>query len=149
MDSKILELKDFLTGPGQTTLQKGALVVEVMIPQPPRQFRGSFMKLGRVSKDLAVVNVAAGLVFCDDGKTVSDAKLALGAVGPTAIMVEACKDLLMGKEIDAFPLAALGEAAIEAVHPISDLRATAEYRKMMARVLSQRAIKLAAESSST
>ena len=139
--SEYLDLEDFLEGPGQTQLKKGEMVTEVIVPRPSRKCSGSFIKLGRVAKDLALVNVAVLIEMDSDGATCSDAKIVLGAVGPTAIRVKRGEELLIGEKIRNIPFEAVGELAMGSCQPISDLRATADYRKKMVQVLTRRAIK--------
>lgn len=143
--SKYLDLEQFLQGPGQTQLKKREIVTEVLLPRPSREFRGSFIKLGRVAKDLAIVNVAVLVELDSDGMTCADARIVLGAVGPTAIRLKRGEELLVGKKIHDIPFEAVGDAAMDSCQPISDLRATEEYRKRMVHVLTRRAIHEAIE----
>ncbi len=138
---KHVDLEDFFKGPGQTILKREEMVTEVLIPYPSDSSKGAFIKLGRVAKDLATVNVGVLIELDPDGETCLDAKIVLGAVGPTAIRIMKCEDLLIGKKIsDISSLEVVGEIAMESSKPISDVRATAEYRKKMVGVLTKRAI---------
>ena len=139
-DHKYLDLEAFLEGPGQTQLKNGEMVTEVLIPKPSGTFGGCFIKAYRVAKDLAMVNVAVLIELDSDGITCSDARIVLGAVGPTAIRVKSGEEVLVGKEIPNLPFEAVADLAMDSCRPISDLRATAEYRKRMVHVLTKRAI---------
>jgi len=134
------DLEDFFKGPGQTILNRGEMVTEVMVPYEPVASRGIFIKLSRVERDLATVNVAVLIELASDGITCSDARIVLGAVGPTAMRMKKCEDLLVGKRIHEIPLETVGETAMASSKPIDDVRAASNYRKEMVRVLTKRAI---------
>jgi len=144
-NGRYLEVEDFLKGPGQTQLEEKEMVTEVMIPNPSGKSTGSFIKADRVSKDLAIVNVAVFIKLDSDGTTCSDAKIVLGAVGPTAVRVKAGEHLLIGKTISNLPSDEAADLAVKSCRPISDVRATADYRKALVHVLTRRAINNAAK----
>ncbi|MBZ5726005.1 MAG: xanthine dehydrogenase family protein subunit M [Acidobacteriia bacterium] len=137
---RTLALADFFLKPGETALGK-ALLVEILIPAPPRGARTawSFQKLGRTESDISVVNAAAGLQV--DGKGVCKwCRIALGAVAPVPLRARAAEALVTGRKLDGSLVEqAAAEAAREA-SPITDIRATAEYRREMCRVLVKRAL---------
>ncbi len=139
-DHKYLDLGAFLEGPGQTRLKSGEMVTEVLVPKPSGTFGGSFVKAGRVANDLAMVNVAVLIELDSDGITCSDARIVLRAVGPTAIRIKSGEKMLVGKEIPDLPFEAVADLAMNSCRPISDLRATTEYRKRMVYILTKRAI---------
>jgi len=123
-----------------------AIVVEVVIPAPPRSRRAawSFQKFSRTAVDISIVNAAVGLQIAANGR-VKWARLALGAVGPTPLRIPAAEKLLTGRILDQ---TALAEACAEIerdVSPISDQRASAGYRRELSRVLASRAIEDCAE----
>jgi carbon-monoxide dehydrogenase medium subunit len=94
--------------------------------------------------DIAVASAGASITVDEDG-ICRDARLAIGAVAPTAIIVDAASDLLIGKSITEEALAAVSEAASSASQPISDRRGTAEFRRHVVGVLAKRAVSIAAE----
>jgi probable selenate reductase FAD-binding subunit len=118
-----------------------ALLVEFVIPTPPKSARSgwTFQKLGRTAMDMALVNVAAGLQLDSRGK-VKWARLALGAVGPTPLRASQAEQRMAGRVLDQALLDEAGDLVAAAVSPITDRRATAEYRRAMSRVLAMRAI---------
>ena len=130
-----IPLTEFYSGRGKTK----ALIVEIAIPALPRGGRWSFQKLGRTASDISLVNAAAGLQLDSKGR-VKWVRIAVGAVAPTPMRAVHAEKLLLGREVDESALAAVcGEVAREA-RPISDVRASAEYRREMVRVLVRRAL---------
>jgi carbon-monoxide dehydrogenase medium subunit len=90
--------------------------------------------------------VGAGVsLTLDDGGTCVAARLALGAVAPLPLLVEAGGEALIGTAVDDAALAKLGAAASAACNPIDDKRGTVEYRTKVAGVLARRAAKIALE----
>jgi len=133
-------LERFFTG-SHKTLLNGALLVEIMIPALPRGLRTgwSYQKLGRIQTDIALVNAAAGLGLDRAGRC-AWARVALGAVGPTPMRAHTAEALLMGQVLTQKLLDRVGDAVMQQVHPIDDLRASAAYRREMSRVLVRRAL---------
>jgi carbon-monoxide dehydrogenase medium subunit len=93
--------------------------------------------------DLAFVGVAAAVTM--DNGVISDVKIGLGAVAPTPIRATNAEEILRGKAIDKDILEKAGDAASQQASPISDLRASAEYRRRMVKVLTMRALQKAIE----
>jgi carbon-monoxide dehydrogenase medium subunit len=119
-----------------------SILVEVIVPQPPhsKHCAWSFQKLGRTAVDISLVNVAAGLQL--DGKgCVKWVRIALGAVAPTAIRAGAAEERMTGRVLDEALIADAAEEVSRAVSPISDVRASAGYRRQMSAVLTRRALK--------
>jgi carbon-monoxide dehydrogenase medium subunit len=116
-----------------------ALIVEVVIPAPPRGGRWSFQKLGRTQTDISLVNAAAGLQLDSHGRA-KWARIALGAVAPAPMRAIAAENLLVGRKLDETLLEEVCEEVAREVRPITDVRASAEYRRAMSRVLTRRAL---------
>jgi CO/xanthine dehydrogenase FAD-binding subunit len=136
-----LDLKDFLLGPGRTALEPGELVAGVSLSRLGPREASSFLRFTqRQSLDLAIASVAARIGLEADGHTVRAARLALGAVAPTAIEAEEAAAMLVGGPITEGGLRACAEAAAEACAPISDHRASADYRRHLVRTLVRDAI---------
>ena len=131
--------------PGRTSLQPGEFVLEFRLPpRPPRSADAYLRLIPRTEMDIAVVGAAVSLTLDADG-AVSAAELALGAVAPTVLRVEAGGGALVGSRLDEAALEALATAARAACRPISDKRGTAEYRTKIAGVLARRAALIAYE----
>jgi len=136
-------VESIVTGPGQTSLQKGELVVEFRIPKPlPRQSDAYLRFIPRTEMDIAVVGCAVNVVL-DGGGTCTEARVVLGAVAPTQLIVEEAAQALIGHKLDDDTLQRLDGAAQAACRPITDKRGTIEYRIKVAGVLARRAAAIA------
>ncbi|MDH3539545.1 MAG: xanthine dehydrogenase family protein subunit M [Acidimicrobiia bacterium] len=133
-------LEDFFLGPGKTVLETGELLVEFRIPsQPPRTGSAYKKHAVRGNSDVAMVGVGVRLSLDDEGKA-EHARVVLGAVAPTAIRSENAENALVGRVIDDGAIEEAAAMAAEDCSPITDVRATARYRREMVRVMSGRAI---------
>jgi len=120
--------------------QRPHILVEVIVPVVKATRAGwSFQKLGRTQLDISLVNAAVGLQVDRPGRVVF-ARIAVGAVAPTVIRAVAAESALLGSHLDRIAVAAAADLVTEAVNPISDVRASAEYRREMAVVLVRRAL---------
>jgi carbon-monoxide dehydrogenase medium subunit len=134
-----LPIAEYLAARGTKGLRQ-SLLVEVIVPASKgRRCGWSFQKLGRTALDISVVNVAAGLQVDGAGR-IQWARVALGAVAPTAIRAGATEENLQGRTLDAEAIAQAAEGVMREVSPISDVRASAAYRREMCRVLTRRAL---------
>lgn len=130
--------------PGRTSLGPGEFVVEIRLPAQPSRGSDAYLRsTPRTEMDIAVVGVGVSLVLDDEG-TCTAARVALGAVGPTVVLVEKAGAALIGSKLDDDTLAELSKAAQAACNPIDDKRGTVSYRKAMAGVLARRAVLIAA-----
>lgn len=128
-----VEMDRFFTGPGATVLKPGELLIAVHVPEPLVSSGSAFLKLGRVSLDMAKVSASAYLER--SGGRVKSVRLAVGGAAPTPVRATAVEKALSGA---AFSLTAVEEAAARvqaSISPIDDVRSTAEYRRLMAPVL--------------
>jgi CO/xanthine dehydrogenase FAD-binding subunit len=137
---RTLPLADVLRGPGKTCLEPGEVIHSVSFARLPERCGMVYLKLGnRNGMSIAVASVAAVLVQGTDGK-IADARIALGSVAPTAVRCPHAEAALMGQ----FPVHAVFQAAAAAalddIAPISDVRATAAYRRVSAGRLVARAL---------
>jgi carbon-monoxide dehydrogenase medium subunit len=136
----------FMTGPGRTALQPGEILVEFRVPAPAPRSSSAYLRfIPRNEMDIAVAGAGTSLTLRADGKTVEAASIAIGAVGPTPIVVDAAAKALIGKKIDEAALKAAADASSAAAKPISDVRGPAEYRRHLAGVLTRRTIEIAAQ----
>ena len=135
-----LPLAEYLAA-ARTSRYAKALLVEVVIPDPPRGkgCRWSFQKLGRTAVDISLVNVSAGLQLDSRGR-VKWARIALGSVSPAPMRAFGAEQRMAGRILDQALLAEIGAAVAREVHPISDARASAEYRREICSVLTRRAL---------
>ncbi len=134
-----------VTGPGQTSLAKGEFIVEFHIPKPkPHQCDAYLRFIPRTEMDIAVVGCGVNVTLDGNG-VCTDARVVLGAVAPTQLIVEDAARALIGHRLDEAANAALDAAAQRACRPITDKRGTIEYRTKVAGVLARRTAKLAFE----
>ena len=140
-----LPVAEIATGPGETSLDKGEIVVSIGLPaRPPRSSDAYLRMIPRTEMDIAVVGAAINLSLDEDGRC-SQARVALGAVAPTALLVAEAADALIGSSVDDAALERLDAAARAACQPIDDKRGTVEYRTKVAGVLARRAAGIALE----
>ena len=138
-------VENIVTGPGQTSLAKGEFVVEFKIPKPKSRQSDAYLRfIPRTEMDIAVVGCAVNVTL-DAGGTCTDARVVLGAVAPTQLVVEDAAKALIGHKLDDATLQALDKAAQAACKPITDKRGTIEYRTKVAGVLARRAAAIAFE----
>jgi carbon-monoxide dehydrogenase medium subunit len=140
-EEKAIPLDAFFTGPGETVLGPGDILTSIQVPLPPEGSGYRYLKLGRVrAADLALVGVAVLGFRQADNPSGYGFRIVLGAVAPTPIQApEAEAVLAESVEDEAVEKAAL--AAMRTARPISDVRASADYRSAMVRVLTRRGIK--------
>jgi CO/xanthine dehydrogenase FAD-binding subunit len=132
-------LEDFFTGPGSTVLGKGELLVGIRVSKPSAGFRSAYLRRAlRRSMDIPVVNVAAGLAVTDG--VVHGSRIVLGAVAPTPIRATQAEELLDGRPADPARLGEAARVAAEEARPITDVRATLEYRRAMVEVFVRRTL---------
>jgi carbon-monoxide dehydrogenase medium subunit len=130
-----LPLEDFFTGPGKTVLRPGDVVTEIIVPPPPPGTRKIYIKHGR-RKAMELATVGVAVTHVPGGET----RIVLGAVAPTPIRARRAEEVLRGKALSAQLIAQAAEAAVAESHPISNVRASAEYRREMVGVLTHRAL---------
>lgn len=131
------------TGPGTTSLDSGEFVVEIRLPARPEGGGDAYLRsIPRTEMDIAVVGAGVSLVIGPDG-TCTAARIALGAVGPTAILAEDAGAALVGTTLDAATLDRMAEAVRAVCRPIDDKRGPASYRTAMAAVLARRVVEIA------
>jgi len=137
------------TAPGKTSLAPGEFVAEIRLLARPVGGGDAYLRaIPRTEMDIAVVGVGVALVIGADG-TCTAARIALGAVGPTALLVADASAALVGSKLDDAALARMTAAVVAAARPISDKRGTAEYRTHMAGVLTRRAVAIARKRAET
>jgi carbon-monoxide dehydrogenase medium subunit len=133
------------TGPGRTSLGPGEFIVEFHLPKrPPRSADAYLRFIPRTEMDIAVVGVGVSVTL-DAAGACTDARVVLGAVAPTALLVPEAAAALVGRKLDEMALAALDQAAQRACKPIDDKRGTIEYRTKVAGVLARRTATIAYE----
>lgn len=139
--SRTLLLAQFITGFRNTAMATDEIVTGVQIPLLGPNQRGIFVKLGnRKAQAISVVHVAIVVSFGSDGTTVQAANIALGSVAATVVLAPLASAVLIGQRLNAHSIRESARLASEAVSPIADIRATAEYRQQTISVLVRRAL---------
>ena len=137
-----LQVEDFVVGVGQNALEPGEFLLGVSVPTPSSTKKDAYLRfIPRTEMDIAVAGAGVAIAF-EDNKCV-EARIAIGAVAPTARLVERAGEALVGHEISDETIENAVAACREAASPISDKRGTAAYRKKVVGVLIKRAIKIA------
>jgi carbon-monoxide dehydrogenase medium subunit len=132
-------------GPGKNSLKKGEILVYFTLPKPaPRTGDAYLRMIPRTEMDIAMVGAGVCLTL-DKSGTCTAARVSLGAVAPTALLVADGAKALIGTKVDDAALDALAAAASAACKPIDDMRGTIEYRTQVAGVLARRAALIALE----
>ncbi len=131
-------------GPGRTTLERGEIVVSFTLPARPAGSSDAYLRLiPRTEMDIAVVGCGVSLTM--QGGACVAARVGLGAVAPTVLLVDAAAKALVGSRLDEKALEAAAAACRAACKPIDDKRGTIVYRTKIAGVLLKRATAIAAE----
>lgn len=139
-----MPLVEFFVGPRKTILKPNELVVEIVIPRENLGKPSDFQKFGlRKGQALALVNVAASLWVDWDRQVFVAPRIALGAVAPTIIRAPRTEAYLEGRAITPEAMMEAGRIAVGEAQPISDFRASAEYRRDLIAVLTKRALERA------
>jgi carbon-monoxide dehydrogenase medium subunit len=136
-------VESIVVGPGRTSLARGEFVVSFRLPKPRARQGDAYLRLiPRTEMDIAVVGAGVALALDEKG-VCTHARLGLGAVAPTPLLVADAARALVGTRVDAAALQALAGAASAACKPIDDKRGTVAYRTMVAGVLARRAARIA------
>ena len=136
--TRTVALADFHTGVRTNVLRTGEIVTRIRVRTLSDNERAVFLKLGnRRAQSISVVHLTASVTI--EAGTVTSARLAIGSVAP--MIVEIDTSPLVGSQLDEATIADLGRTAAEAVTPIPDVRATAEYRSASIPVMVSRAFR--------
>lgn len=135
-----IPLQEFFAGLFENTLSSNEFVVGVSIPVPAASSTSAFIKMETNANDLAILNVAVSLNMGDGGKCEAARVFVGGGVGESPVRCPSAEAALTGTSVDEGSIEKAGEAVLSDVEPLSDHRASAEYRKAMSKVLLKRAL---------
>jgi len=139
---RTVPVEKIVTGPGTTSLRKGEVIEAITLPDAGKRTGDAYLRFTpRTEMDIAVVGV--GICLSIERGVVKKARVCLGAVAPTAILVPGAARALVGSKLDDAALDKLAQACSRACRPIDDKRGTAAYRTRIAGVLAKRAAKIA------
>ena len=139
-----IPVASFFTGLFTTALAQDEVLTEIRVPGPPPRSGGAYLKLERKVGDFATAAAAVQLTL-GAGGAVERAGIALTNAGPTPVRAEEAERWLAGKKLDEKTVAEAARLAAKATSPTEDRRGTVEYKREMARVLTARALRKAAE----
>jgi carbon-monoxide dehydrogenase medium subunit len=138
---RVVRLEDFFLGPGKPILQEGEILTEVQVPKLRPASGATYLKFSRRGGlDLAIVGVACLLVVNNDSRC-ELARIAMGAVAPTPVRAKKAEILMTGEKINNELIEEVSKIAAEEAKPISDIRASADYRREIVKVLVNRCIR--------
>ena len=140
---RTMPIADFFRGPGETALAPDELLAELRLPTPPPGTGAVYQRnTPRKQMDIAVVGVAISLTL--SGDTIERARVALGAVAPTPLRAMSAEATLQGQTASDETFAKAAEAAAQDSSPITDMRASADYRRHLVKVMTTRLLAEAA-----
>src|SRR5262249_34849186 len=117
---RTVAVEDFCTGPGKTVLQPGELLVELRLPRPGPRTADAYLRLiPRTEMDIAVAGAGASVTL-DVRGICTDARIAIGAVAPKALLLPGAAEALIGTSVDRAAVSRAAEAASAAARPIDD-----------------------------
>ncbi len=142
---RVVPLDQFMRGVRKTALAPDEMMTEISFRALGPNECGTFIKLGlRRAQAISVVNAAVVLGFDaptrDGHAPIQRAEITMGSVAPTIVAAPDAQDFLRGKKLDDATIERAAQLAMQAAHPIDDIRGTAEYRREMVRVLVSRAL---------
>lgn len=136
---RLVDIKDFFTGPGTTSLENGEILIEIIIPEIKTK-RANFIKVGRrKGMSLAVLNCATSFQLNEDG-FIEEARIALGAAAPTPVRVPRAEEFISGSKPSAEMFLQAGKIASAELSPRSSIRASGEYRLLLSEILVSRSL---------
>ena len=158
-EEKVVPVEEFFTGPGQTILEPGQIIVEIQAPEVSAHSAAVYWKQKRrEGADLAIAGAAVMVTLEEDScelpepeasegadRAIAEVKIALSAVAPTPIRARKAEEVLRGRKPDEALLREAGKAAAGECRPIDDVRGSAEYRRTLVEVLVARAVEEAIE----
>ena len=148
---RAVSLKDFFIHHKETSLSKGEIMTKIIVPMPKSGTGVSFVKFGL--REAASISVASVSVRINsDGNVCTDSCVVIGAVAPTPRISSKAIEFLNNKKItdlikDSVVLNSIGESAAKDALPLDDLRGSADFRKHLVNILTQRAVVTAAKRS--
>ncbi len=134
-------IAEFFTGPGTTVLAKDEFVTGFTVPVMDSDTGYHFISIGRTALDISTISIAATIT--KKNNKVAKARVALGSVAPTPIRLNKVEDYLKGKTLTDEIIKEAADMVSTGIKPITDIRATAEYRREASKGMAMEAIKIA------
>lgn len=141
LGERTVPLDGFLLGPDRTAIEPAELLTDIRIPSPAPRSGAAFLKvMRRHAMDCSIVCVAARITLADDGETCDEARIAIGAAAPVPFRATEAESLLDNERATAELIREVADSAVRAARPITDVRASADYRRMLVRGLVGQAV---------
>jgi len=141
--TRSIPASEFPRGPGLSVIKPDEILTEIRYPAPLPYSASAYYKLAnRKALEISTVGVAVYLALESPNGPVTDVRVALGAVGPTPILAESVRDILIGKIPDETLFSSAAEAALREARPIDDHRGSAWYRTQMVELLTRRLLQI-------
>lgn len=136
--SRDIPLNEFFIGPGESCLTLSEILTGILLNSPQQGAKATFLKKGRVKMDLAIASLAVLLEM--EGERCRKARIAAGSVAPMPLRLYKVEELLEGATISKELVAEAQQLAAESVSPVTDVRATEEYRRQIVGVYVKRGL---------
>jgi len=133
-----IPLEEFFKGPGESCLSSDEILTDIILNPPHQKEKATFLKKGRVKMDLAIASLAVLLEM--DGEECRKARIAAGSVAPVPLRLYKVEALLEGTTLSKDLMSKAQQLAREIVSPITDIRATEEYRRQIVGVYVKRGL---------
>ncbi|HEX2293505.1 MAG TPA: xanthine dehydrogenase family protein subunit M [Gaiellaceae bacterium] len=141
--SRTIPVDELLQGPFTTSLAPTEIITSIRVPDPGPRAAGTYLKLERRVGDYATAAVAVHVSF--DNGSVGRAGIALTGVGPRNLRAEAAEQALAGAPLDDAAIEEAARLAAEAAEPRGDIRGTADYKRNVVRIFTERALRTVAD----
>jgi CO/xanthine dehydrogenase FAD-binding subunit len=139
-----IPIHEFFLGPRQTVIEADEIMKEIFIPQTTGRRGATYLKLGRrQAMEIAIVGVGVAIHLNGSDRVVSECRIAMGSVAPTVVRARGAEKILRDREITNELVDEVAAVAADEARPISDVRASAQYRLDMVRVLCRQAAQAA------
>ena len=139
-----VSIHDFFQAPRRTVLQADEILKEIFVPEVPGRRGATYLKLGRrKAMEIAIVGIGVAIHLNGSDQVVSECRIAMGSVAPTPMRARRGEEILRNQEVRDELIEEVAVVAAEEASPISDVRASREYRLDMIRVLCRRAARVA------
>jgi carbon-monoxide dehydrogenase medium subunit len=135
---RTVPMDDFFASPGETAAEPSEIVAQIHIPPIKGQAGMAFLKMGRVSQDISVVNAAALIAM--EKKVCRKCRIAVGAVAPIPLRLKRIEKLVEGAQLEPGLFETVAKEVEQSVSPITDVRSSEAYRRIISGVLVKRAL---------
>ena len=140
--TKEVPIENFHKGPGKTVLENGEMLVSLKFPKREKSSSDAYLRMTpRTEMDIAVVGCAVNITL--DNNICTSARVSLGAVAPTPLLIEEASKIMVGTDLNSEVLDKVADLCMQACNPINDKRGTIDYRTKVSGVLFKRSVLIA------